>query len=80
MEEYTCKKCGEVCEVIWGLKKEYWPDCWCDKCEDYAEGFDKIQNDLSADWMAERIDRARDRAKYEDIDKQRMEDKMLGDL
>ena len=80
MNEYTCKKCGEVCVIEWGLGGDpQWPDCWCDKCEDYAGGFSEIANDLSADWIAERIDRARDRAKYEDIDKQRMEDKVLGD-
>ena len=63
MEEYTCKKCGEVCEVEWDIKHN-WPVCWCDKCEIYAGGFAEIANDVSADKMAERIDRLRDERKY----------------
>ena len=50
MEEYTCKKCGESCEIEWGLNnKPYWPDCWGDKCDDNAGGFSEIQNNMSAD-------------------------------
>ena len=77
MNEYTCKKCGEVCEVLWGLGGHpQWPDCWCDKCEDYAGGFDKIANDVSADKIGSDIDRIYEAHK----DRQMMEDKMLGDL
>ena len=64
MEEYTCKKCGEVCEIEWGDGGHpNWPDCWCDKCGDYAGGFSEIANDLSADKIGSDIDAIYERYK-----------------
>ena len=62
MEEYTCKKCGESCEIDWD-EEHSWPNCWCDKCKDYAGGFSDIANDLSADKTSSDIDAAYERYK-----------------
>ena len=77
MEEYTCKKCGEVCEIDWD-EEHSWPNCWCDKCKDYAGGFSDIANDLSADKIGSDIDAAYERYKDDPdfrgvLDKQKKE-------
>ena len=66
MEEYTCKKCGEVCEIEWGVNnKPYWPDCYCEACQEDAGGFDKIQNERSAQWLSDRHEEDFHRREYE---------------
>jgi len=71
MREYTCTKCGAVCDV--------WPEddhpgmaeSWCDECDDYPGGWlgklsDKGEPPCIAygvDFLTDMIDRAKDIAK-----------------
>lgn len=61
--EYTCKKCGEVCEIEYDRHEKYWPSCWCDECDDYAQGFDDVAGDYQADYIAGIADNALDSEK-----------------
>lgn len=60
MNEYTCKKCGEVCEVEFDDhdRHPFWPTIWCDKCNDYAGGSDKVLSNICAEATADANDRA----------------------
>ena len=33
--DYECKKCGSECMVEYDAGEGYWPECWCDHCDDY---------------------------------------------
>jgi hypothetical protein len=38
---YTCTKCGTECEITRSEHEDerYAADCWCDVCDDYAQGW-----------------------------------------
>ena len=66
MSEYTCLKCKSECEVVFeDLKGNGIPMAviWCDECNDYAEGSDKIIEDLTRDHLGDLTDAAHERMK-----------------
>lgn len=69
MDEYTCTKCGAECCIEWDESKcaGGWPTCWCDECNDYAEGFEEKAMDYQADRLSGMIDRAVDQAQDREL-------------
>ena len=66
MEEYTCKKCGESCEIKIDDhdRHPFWPTIWCDKCDDYAGGATgDVLSDICAELTGAAIDQAYERGR-----------------
>lgn len=62
MDEYTCKKCGEVCVIEYMHDKSPgWPECYCETCEDTPQGFD--HSAVQIDWISSAADYAYDKEK-----------------
>ena len=67
MTEYTCKKCGEVCEVEFDDDPRR-PNTWCDECNDYPGGWiDGGAHDATVDYLSHLYDQAKNRRKYGDM-------------
>ena len=56
---FTCKKCEEECEVEFDRRDPNDCVCYCETCNDYAEGFDSTQ--YASDYMADLADAIMDR-------------------
>ena len=63
--EYTCTKCGTVCEVEYGVDGTPWHACsWCYECNDYPGGWvERGAMDAETDWIAGAADAARVKTK-----------------
>lgn len=67
--EYTCTKCGSVCDVEPDDDHPGYAECWCDECNDYPGGWNEYHEgncpavDYGADMLADMIDRAHDAEK-----------------
>ena len=57
--EFECQECGEMCTVDGEYPKYL---CWCNKCNDYAKGFDPT--DYATNITAFLIDQAKEQRKY----------------
>lgn len=68
METFVCRKCKSECEIIFDDPDHpFFPTIWCDECNDMAEGFDDVVNDISASAMGDAIDDAHERHKDEQL-------------
>ena len=67
--EYTCTKCGAVCDVEADDDHPGHANCWCDECNDYPGGWLTFKGDscpaadYGADMLSSAIDRAHDEYK-----------------
>jgi len=70
-DEYTCKRCGEICDVYEDEDHPGHAESWCDKCNDYPGGWLGSLDDktdppcvtMGIDFLTDRIDRAHDEYK-----------------
>ena len=63
MDLYICERCGEECLIEYDTHERYWPDAWCDNCNDYPGGWSEAVNDIHIEAWGAAADWAHDRAK-----------------
>jgi hypothetical protein len=52
--EFTCQSCNTECIIDEAKPGRYY--CWCDNCDDYAEGFN--EDDYAVEVLCARIEAA----------------------
>lgn len=69
MPEYTCTKCGSICEPEEDPDHPGHANCWCDECNNYPGGWLTLKgnscpaSDYGTDFLTDKIDRAMDEEK-----------------